>query len=367
MVSFTVQVTDSSGLSDRESFRIAVENVAPQVSIGGDSSVTAGELYTLSLSVSDPGADTISGWVIDWGDGVVETRVGSPSTADHVYLKPKALAGDFDGDGDVDGSDLVMFSDNMGKTGVGLAGDFDGDDNVDADDMDLFIANFGKIGYDVYTITANASDEDGTYSAGSRQVDVQAAPASSSMSQPGGPQVTTAPAGSDPAGESVPPATTPAAEKSGTAAPNESAGKNRPADNRSGSWLNPSRHRSSIWDQPFGSQPETRYRHADSETRSSREDQIDARRPYGAMVDLSGRFHDFRLSSKLFNDRPARPWIGRFVNDLAFTEDMKNPNHGIQVTLSEDEDHRLPNQRKDDDESKVHFSTSAGIGHRKRV
>jgi len=131
--------------------------------------------------------------------------------------------------------------------------------------------------------------------------------------------------------------------------------------------LNPSRHRSSIWDQPFGSQPETRYRHADSETRSSREDQIDARRPYGAMVDLSGRFHDFRLSSKLFNDRPARPWIGRFVNDLAFTEDMKNPNHGIQVTLSEDEDHRLPNQRKDDDESKVHFSTSAGIGHRKRV
>jgi hypothetical protein len=41
--------------------------------------------YTLTLSSSDPGADTIASWDIDWGDGNVETVSGDPTSATHIY------------------------------------------------------------------------------------------------------------------------------------------------------------------------------------------------------------------------------------------------------------------------------------------
>ena len=41
----------------------------------------------MTLASSDPGADTISGWVITWGDGNVETVTGNPSTTNHVYAE----------------------------------------------------------------------------------------------------------------------------------------------------------------------------------------------------------------------------------------------------------------------------------------
>ena len=38
----------------------------PNVTIGGASTVQEGSLYTLDLSVSDPGPDTIAHWTITW-------------------------------------------------------------------------------------------------------------------------------------------------------------------------------------------------------------------------------------------------------------------------------------------------------------
>src|SRR5262249_5100722 len=32
-----------------------------------------------------PGADTITQWVVNWGDGATETLTGNPSSASHVY------------------------------------------------------------------------------------------------------------------------------------------------------------------------------------------------------------------------------------------------------------------------------------------
>ena len=56
--------------------------------------------------------------------------------------------GDFDNDGDVDGSDLALFAADFGRTdcasGPPCEGDFDGDEDVDGSDLALFAADFGR-------------------------------------------------------------------------------------------------------------------------------------------------------------------------------------------------------------------------------
>jgi len=45
----------------------------------------------LSLSASDPGADTLASWMIDWGDSNIETVAGNMTSVDHTY----ALDGEY--------------------------------------------------------------------------------------------------------------------------------------------------------------------------------------------------------------------------------------------------------------------------------
>ena len=56
--------------------------------------------------------------------------------------------GDFDGDKDVDGSDLATFAADFGRTDCGAGppceGDFDGDKDVDGSDLAVFAADFGR-------------------------------------------------------------------------------------------------------------------------------------------------------------------------------------------------------------------------------
>jgi hypothetical protein len=56
--------------------------------------------------------------------------------------------GDFDGDGDVDGSDLALFAADFGRTDCDQAdpcnGDFNGDGDVDGSDLAVFAADFGR-------------------------------------------------------------------------------------------------------------------------------------------------------------------------------------------------------------------------------
>lgn len=56
--------------------------------------------------------------------------------------------GDFDGDGDVDGSDLAVFAADFGRTNCGsppvCKGDFEGDNDVDGSDLEVFAADFGR-------------------------------------------------------------------------------------------------------------------------------------------------------------------------------------------------------------------------------
>ena len=63
-----------------------------------------------------------------------------------VFLIP--CEGDFDNDGDVDGSNLAVFAADFGRTDCSLQnfcdGDFDGDGDVDGSDLAIFAADFGK-------------------------------------------------------------------------------------------------------------------------------------------------------------------------------------------------------------------------------
>src|SRR5262249_10305398 len=64
---------------------VSVANVAPTLTVNGAASVSEGSPYTLTLSASDPGQDTISGWAITWGDGTVQAVGGNPSSVSHTY------------------------------------------------------------------------------------------------------------------------------------------------------------------------------------------------------------------------------------------------------------------------------------------
>jgi bacillopeptidase F (M6 metalloprotease family) len=70
-----------------------------------------------------------------------------------VFLIP--CEGDFDNDGDVDGSDLAVFAADFGRTNCSLQdfcyGDFDGDCDVDGSDLAIFAADFGRT--DCFNVT----------------------------------------------------------------------------------------------------------------------------------------------------------------------------------------------------------------------
>jgi hypothetical protein len=65
------------------------------------------------------------------------------------WLNVTCCRGDFDCDGDVDGSDLAIFAADFGRTNCGSSppceGDFDGDGDVDGSDLAVFATEFGRV------------------------------------------------------------------------------------------------------------------------------------------------------------------------------------------------------------------------------
>ena len=65
-----VQASDGEHTSATDSFGWSAANVAPTIAISGDGNVNEGSSYTLNLgAVTDPGTDTVSAYVVHWGDG----------------------------------------------------------------------------------------------------------------------------------------------------------------------------------------------------------------------------------------------------------------------------------------------------------
>ena len=67
-------------------------------------------------------------------------------TLEAVFVEP--CEGDFNSDGDVDGSDLAVFAADFGRTdcssGPPCEGDFDSDGDVDGSDLAVFAGDFGR-------------------------------------------------------------------------------------------------------------------------------------------------------------------------------------------------------------------------------
>ena len=64
---------------------LTITNTRPTLTVTGAATTGPGVSYVLTLGSSDPGADTITSWTIDWGDGTVETIAGNPANASHTY------------------------------------------------------------------------------------------------------------------------------------------------------------------------------------------------------------------------------------------------------------------------------------------
>src|SRR5204863_6695465 len=85
--SITVDLTDEDGtFLDRANAKsVTVDNVAPSIAISGATNVNEGSVYTLTLgAVSDPGADTVTDYVVHWGDGNTSTYAANGAKT-HTY------------------------------------------------------------------------------------------------------------------------------------------------------------------------------------------------------------------------------------------------------------------------------------------
>jgi VCBS repeat-containing protein len=84
----TITANDGQGGVTTTTFQLTVNNVAPTIALTGNATVNEGTSYSLGLAaVTDPGADTVSGYRINWGDGNSDTFSGSPTgqTKQHTY------------------------------------------------------------------------------------------------------------------------------------------------------------------------------------------------------------------------------------------------------------------------------------------
>ena len=85
--SYTVVLTiaDEDGGVGHGTMKVTVSNVPPVVLLHGTDTVAEGIEYTLTLgSVTDPGADTVTQYLVDWGDDIIDllTTAGDLS---HTY------------------------------------------------------------------------------------------------------------------------------------------------------------------------------------------------------------------------------------------------------------------------------------------
>ena len=177
----TIMVIASDGIAQgNTAFEVTVNNIAPQLFVAGSGQGYTGSSYSVNLASYDPGADTISQWIVDWGDGHTSTLDAASGSIGHVYSAPRPMDGDLDGDGDVDGLDLTWLAVNFNKTGSGLKGDINGDGMVNSTDLGLLAANYGHSGWGDYRVRVTAIDEDGSYQAPSAHL-VHIRPASEAV------------------------------------------------------------------------------------------------------------------------------------------------------------------------------------------
>jgi hypothetical protein len=211
---------EDSTFAATNTLAVIVDNALPTLGISGASSVDEGSLYTLHLSSSDPGADTISQWNINWGDGTpIQVVVGNPTIVTHTFadgLETRTISATAtDEDGTFDAGNTVTVTVNnipptlaiSGAASVNEASGYElslSRSDPGADTIDHWTIHWGDGTPDEvvsgnptsawhtfadgpanFTISATATDEDGTFAvANTVSVTVQNVPPSINLSGP---------------------------------------------------------------------------------------------------------------------------------------------------------------------------------------
>ena len=78
-------VTDDDGDTGTDTIVVTVNNVAPTIVVAGAATTDEGSTYTLNLgAVTDPGTDTVTSYIVDWGDGSSDTY-STDGDQTHIY------------------------------------------------------------------------------------------------------------------------------------------------------------------------------------------------------------------------------------------------------------------------------------------
>jgi hypothetical protein len=154
-ISVTVK---NQGTGDADPFTIdwyADLTSPPSVSQTGDSfenmdSLAADATHVMNTTYMYSSAGNYNMYAqVDTQDKVEESEENN-NVLGPVSLVVGACEGDFDGDGDVDGSALAIFAADFGRTdcnepgALACEGDFDKDGDVDGSDLAVFAADFGR-------------------------------------------------------------------------------------------------------------------------------------------------------------------------------------------------------------------------------
>jgi len=93
----TVTITDDDTGTHADTVTVTVDNVPPTIALTGDATVNEGSTYTLTLGgITDPGTDTVTEWIVHWGDGTSDTYT-SGGDVTHVYADDDPTATPSDG------------------------------------------------------------------------------------------------------------------------------------------------------------------------------------------------------------------------------------------------------------------------------
>ncbi|MEM7271833.1 MAG: hypothetical protein AAF547_02030, partial [Actinomycetota bacterium] len=91
---------------------LTVTNAPPAITVAAPPVAGVGQIVELAIGIDDPGADSVTGWVVNWGDGTVVSGEGRPGTLDHTYTRVAAATPItvqvVDEDGTWGSSDLVV-------------------------------------------------------------------------------------------------------------------------------------------------------------------------------------------------------------------------------------------------------------------
>jgi hypothetical protein len=144
---FTLSVYDGSG--NPVSLIDASTLTGMDARVGGTHQIQGDFIANWLFELSNPG---IANWnaAVPFFDGLntdpSDSLQSSVTRAFYYTPVPNDCPGDFDTDGDVDGSDLAVFAADFGRTDCSgdCEGDFDGDGDVDGSDLAVFAADFGR-------------------------------------------------------------------------------------------------------------------------------------------------------------------------------------------------------------------------------